>query len=96
VRGRCQDGDYARFLEATLRLIDASAGLTRRARVEMEVAILRVCESDRVARAALLGGEPQRLALAAGNIRRAREELIDASVDAAAEGRRKRTILLVA
>jgi len=96
VRGRCHKGDYARFLEATLSLADASAGLTRRARLEMEVAILRVCESDRVARAALLGGEPQRLALAAGNVRRAREELFEASLDAAAEGRRRRTLSLVA
>ncbi len=91
----CPDGDYARFLEATLDLVDASEALPPRARFELDLAIVRVCESDRAARAALLTGEPRRLEQAATGLRLARARLADASREAAFEVRRRRTLLLV-
>lgn len=88
-------GDDARFLEATIGLADASAGMSPRARLALQTAILRVWESERVARAALLTAEPRRLGRAAVELRRAREALADASLDAAADARRRRLLSAV-
>jgi len=90
VRGRCQDGDYARFLEATIGLAAEASGLPRRARFGVEMTILRVCESEQLARAALVDRSPRRLELAASGVRSARAMLADAAVDA----RRRRSLRL--
>ena len=89
---RCEDADYARFAAATLGLAAAAAGLPRRAQLEMTIALLTVCESDRAARTALGSAEPLRLRQAADALQHARELLADADVDV----RRRRTLSLVA
>jgi hypothetical protein len=92
VGSRSADGDYLRFVEATLGLADAAAGLPRRARLGMAVALLTVFESDRVARCALVTAEPQRMRRAAAGLQQAREVLAEADTDA----RRRCTLSLVA
>lgn len=91
MRGRPADGDYARFVEATLGLADIAAGLPRRARFGVEMSLLRVCESEQAARAALADGSPQRLELAASGVRGAQSMLAEAAVDV----RRRRSLRLV-
>ncbi len=79
---RCADGDYARFVEATLDLADVVVELPRPARFGMALTILQVCESEQLACAALFDRSTQRLELAASRVRTAREMLADAAVDA--------------
>jgi hypothetical protein len=95
MRGRCADGEYGRFLEATLDLADASAALPRRGRFELTVALLRACESDRIARTALLEPEIQGLQRAVVSLGRARAALADASQEAAIDAARRRSLALV-
>jgi len=92
VGSRSADGDYLRFVEATLGLADAAAGLPRRARVGVVVALLTVCDSDRSARTALGSAEPQRLRQAIAGLTQAREVLADAGL----EFHRRRTLSPVA
>jgi hypothetical protein len=96
VCGRRADSEYARFLEATLDLADAASALPRRARFGMAVAILRVCESDRVARAALTASNSQRLERAAATLELARAGLAESGQSATADLRRRRSLSLVA
>jgi len=91
VGGRGRDGDYARFAEASLGLADAAARLPRRARFGVEMTVLRVCESEQVARSALLDRSARRLELAASGVDSARTMLADAALDA----RRRRSLRLV-
>jgi hypothetical protein len=92
VGARSADGDYVRFVEATLGLADAAAGLSPRERIGMAVALLAVCDSDRAARTALTSAEPQRLRRAVAALTQARELLADARMDV----HRRQTFSLVA
>jgi hypothetical protein len=96
VSGRPAEGEYARFLEATLDLAQASTSLPRRAKFGMAVAILRVCESDREARTAYLGGDERRMAQAAIGLRTARASLAAAACETTMDLRRRRSLSLVA
>jgi hypothetical protein len=89
------DGEYARFLAALVDLADASGELPRCVRGRLEVALLAACESDSHARAALLGGGPERLELAAARLRSARCELVEAERDVAADAARRRRLAAV-
>lgn len=80
--GRSAEGDYARFVEATLSLADAAAELPRRSRLDVAMTILRVCESEQLARAALFDRSTQRLEVATSRVQTARERLADLAVDA--------------
>ena len=91
MQGRTADGEYVRFVEATLGLADAATRLPRRARFGMAMSILRVSESEQIARSAIVDGSPRRLELAASGVRSARTLLADAAVDA----RRRRSLRLV-
>jgi hypothetical protein len=79
---RSADGDYARFVEAALDLAEVAGELPRRARFGVALAILRMCESEQLARTALFAGSARRLELATSRVRAARELLADAAVDA--------------
>jgi hypothetical protein len=89
---------YARFLEASVRLIDASAAckprLSRSGRIVLGAAILRVCEADDAARYALLTAESHRLEEAAIGLDLARKTLADAGRDASFDAARRRSISL--
>jgi hypothetical protein len=93
------DGDYGRFLEAALGLVDATEarapGLSSRSRIEMDAAILRLYEADCTARVALVEPEPGRLELAAVGLHEARVRLADASSEAAFDTARRRSLALV-
>ena len=91
MRGRSPDGDYARFVEAMIDLAEAAETLPRRARFSVEMTILRVCECEQVACAALFDGSARRLELAASGVQNARTLLADAAVDT----RRRRSLRLV-
>ena len=80
---RCADGDYARFVEATLDLAEVAVELPRPARFGVAMTILRVCESEQLACTALVVGSTRRLELAASRVRTARELLADAALRAA-------------
>jgi hypothetical protein len=99
VRGRFADGDYTRFLEATLGLVDAATacapGLSTRCRIGMGAAILRLYEADRSARTALVEPEPRRLERAAMDLCEARATLADASREATIDTARRRSLALV-
>jgi hypothetical protein len=92
VQGRPADGEYARFVEATIGLAAAAEGLPRRDRVGVEMAILRMWESERVGRAALASGNTRHLELASSSVHGARAMLADAASDI----RRRRRLSLVA
>ncbi len=89
---------YARFLEASVRLIDASAAckprLSRSGRIVLGAAILRVCEADDAARYAFLTTEPRRLQEAAAGLDVARETLADAGRHTSFDAARRRSISL--
>jgi hypothetical protein len=91
---------YARALEATVGLIDASTAcaphLSRSGRIVMDAAILRACEADGAARYALFTTEPRRLAEAAAGLDLARAALADAGRDASFDAARRRCISLAA
>jgi hypothetical protein len=93
---RRQEGAYAGFLEAAVGLADASTALrpllSRRARIELGSAILRVGEADRAVGCALASHEPGRLATAAGLVERARAALVAAQRSAAVDAARRRTL----
>jgi hypothetical protein len=89
------DGEYTRFLAALVDLADTSGKLPRRVRSRLEVALLAACESDSQARAALLGGGPERLESAAARLRSARRELVEAERAVAADASRRRRIAVV-
>lgn len=92
MRGRPADGEYARFVEATLGLASEAEGLPRRARFGVEMTIVRVWESEQIARTALAERIPQRLGPAASEVQNARMMLADAAVDV----RRRRSLRPVA
>jgi hypothetical protein len=89
------DGEYVRFLRATLDLVDVSEQLPRRVRRRMEIALLQAWESDGQARMALIDGRPERLARAAARVRSARGSLAEAGSDVTADAARRRLIALV-
>jgi hypothetical protein len=95
MRGRPADGEYARFVEATVRLADEAVDMPRRARFSLTVALFGVWESERNARTALATQSGPRLAQAASAVRTARATLATAADDTAAELRRRRLISLV-
>jgi hypothetical protein len=98
LRRRRQERVYARFLEASVGLIDASTAfgprLSRSGRIVLGAAILRVCEADDAARYALLTADPQRLRQAAAGLGMARATLADAGRHASFDAARRRSISL--
>ena len=90
--------EYEGLLEATLGLIDASAAfapnLSRPRRIVMGAAILRVCEAEGSARAALASPEQRRLERAAARVERACMLLEDAGRDAVLDAARRRSLSL--
>jgi hypothetical protein len=91
---------YARFLDATVALIDASTAcwprLSRPGRIVIGAAILRACEADHAARCALLTTEPGRIEEALARLELARGILRDAGRHAALDVARRRSISLAA
>jgi hypothetical protein len=98
LRRRRRERVYARFLEASVGLIDASTAyaprLSSSRRIAMDAAILRVCEADGAARYALFTTEPRRLAEAAAGLDLARATLAEAGRHASFDAARRRSISL--
>jgi hypothetical protein len=96
---RSPDGDYARFLEAALGLVDAATAcaprLSARSRIGMEAAILRLYEASCAARTALAEPEHRRLERASVGVREARATLAVASSEATVDAVRRRSLALL-
>jgi hypothetical protein len=89
---------YARFLEAASALTLASAelapALSRRGRITLCEAVLRLGEADRSLALALTSPDRRRLAEAAHGLDGARTALVDAGREAAFDAARRRSLSL--
>jgi hypothetical protein len=87
---------YARFLAATNELAAASIelrpSLSRRGRIELTGAVLRLGELDREVCRALATPDEQRLEAAAAVLTRARAALAHAAREASVDARRRRSL----